>query len=237
LSGRAAAFKRPMTAPTAAQYCTDSANSGTVSPVQRSRARATAERADGRSARSARTQAAVIDALLVLTDEGDLRPTAARVALRAGVSLRTVFQHFQDMDLLYATAAERQYQRMSSLLTPPPPDGLLDQRIEAFVAHRARLLEAITPVRRAALLSEPFSDVLATRLRATRLLAQREVERAFAPELRALPPAGRREVASALTMATAWPAWESLRAHQRLGVRRARSVMARIVRALLKQEG
>ncbi len=205
--------------------------------MQRTPAPTEVGRTDGRSARSERTQAAVVDALLALTDEGDLRPTAARIALRAGVSLRTVFQHFQDMDLLYAIAAERQYQRMSSLLAPPPAEGSLDARIEAFVAHRARLLEAITPVRRAALLSEPFSDVLATRLQATRLRAQRDVERAFATELRALAAGDRREVVAALTLATAWPAWESLRAHQRLGVRQARGVMARMLRALLEREG
>jgi TetR/AcrR family transcriptional regulator of autoinduction and epiphytic fitness len=201
-----------------------------------SRARATAERADGRSARSARTQAAVVDALLALTDEGDLRPTAARIALRARVSLRTVFQHFQDMDLLFAIAAERQEQRLATLLTPPRSEGSLDDRIDAFVAHRARLLEAITPVRRAAVLSEPFSEVLASRLRATRVRAQRDVERAFARELRTRSGLERRELAAALAMATAWPAWESLRAHQHLGVRQARAVMARTMRALLKRE-
>jgi TetR/AcrR family transcriptional regulator of autoinduction and epiphytic fitness len=204
--------------------------------MRRSRARATAERADGRSARSERTQAAVVDALLALTDEGDLRPTAARIALRAGVSLRTVFQHFQDMDLLFAIAAERQERRMSSLLTPPPAEGSLDGRIDAFVAQRARLLEAITPVRRAAVLSEPFSEVLASRLQATRLRAQRDVERAFAPELRMRSGIERRELLAALTMTTAWPAWENLRAHQHLGVRQARAVMARTMRALLQQE-
>ncbi|TAK71467.1 MAG: TetR/AcrR family transcriptional regulator, partial [Dehalococcoidia bacterium] len=187
--------------------------------------------------RSERTQAAVVDALLALVDEDDLRPTAARIALRAGVSLRTVFQHFQDMDVLFAIAAERQEQRMAALLAPPPAEGELDARIEAFVAHRARLFEAITPVRRAALLSEPFSEVVASRLQATRVRAQREVERAFAPELGALATAERRDVLAALTAATAWPAWESLRAHQRLGVRQARAVMARTLRALLKREG
>jgi len=195
-----------------------------------------AQKVDGRSARSERTQAAVVDALLALTDEGDLRPTAARVALRAGVSLRSVFQHFQDMDLLYAIASERQYQRLSSLLEPPSAGGEPGARIEVFVAQRTRLLEAVTPVRRAAVLSEPFSEVVAARLRATRLLAQREVERSFAPELRSLAVGERREVLAALTMATAWPAWESLRAHQGLGARQARAVITRTLRALLKLE-
>jgi len=205
--------------------------------MQSTRGTAAIARTDGRAARSERTQAAVVDALLALTDEGDLRPTAARIALRAGVSLRTVFQHFQDVDLLFAIAAERQEQRMASLLEPPPAAGALHARIAAFVAHRARLFEAITPVRRAALLSEPFSDVLASRLQARRLLAQRDVERVFRPELRALPAAERRELLAALAVATAWPTWESLRAHQRLGERQARGVMARILRALLKREG
>lgn len=205
--------------------------------MQRTRGAEAIARTDGRSARSERTQAAVVDALLALVDEDDLRPTAARIALRAGVSLRTVFQHFQDMDVLFAIAAERQEQRMAALLAPPPAEGELDARIEAFVAHRARLFEAITPVRRAALLSEPFSEVVASRLQATRVRAQREVERAFAPELGALATAERRDVLAALTAATAWPAWESLRAHQRLGVRQARAVMARTLRALLKREG
>lgn len=191
---------------------------------------------DGRAARSERTRAAVVDAALALIEEGDLRPTAARVASRAGVALRTVFLHFQDMELLYVTAAGHQYGRMASLLTPAPADGSLDRRIAAFVAHRARLLEAITPVRRAALLIEPFSDALASRLRATRAGAQRDVERVFDAELRALTDGERREVLAALTMATAWPAWESLRAHQQLGTRQARAVMARTVRALLKRE-
>jgi len=78
--------------------------------------------------------------------------------------------------------------------------------------------------------------VLASRLQATRLRAQRDVERAFAPELRMRPGIERRELLAALTMTTAWPAWENLRAHQRLGVRQARAVMARTMRALLKRE-
>ena len=54
-------------------------------------------RIDGRLARSARTRHAVVDALLDLLGEGDLRPTAARIAERAGVSLRIVFHHFEDL--------------------------------------------------------------------------------------------------------------------------------------------
>src|SRR5208282_909869 len=62
-------------------------------------------RLDGRLARSARTRHAVVDALLDLLGEGDLRPTAARIADRAGVSLRLVFHHFDDLEAIYSEFA------------------------------------------------------------------------------------------------------------------------------------
>jgi hypothetical protein len=40
---------------------------------------------DGRSARALRTREAIVDACIGLVEEGELRPTAPRVAERAGV--------------------------------------------------------------------------------------------------------------------------------------------------------
>src|SRR4051812_40199139 len=44
---------------------------------------------DGRNVRAERTRKAVVEALLELLDEGDVRPTAERIAVRAGVSERS----------------------------------------------------------------------------------------------------------------------------------------------------
>ena len=44
-----------------------------------------------------------IDALQELVHEGVLVPTAQTVAERAGVGIRTVFRHFDDMETLFAT--------------------------------------------------------------------------------------------------------------------------------------
>src|SRR6266542_3616203 len=46
---------------------------------------------DGRTARAVRTRRAVVDALLELLAEGDLRPSGERIAERAGVSLRALW--------------------------------------------------------------------------------------------------------------------------------------------------
>lgn len=190
---------------------------------------------DGRAARARRTRDAVVDAILALIEEGDLRPTAQRVAERAGVSLRTVFQHFEDLDGLHAAAADRQVQRVFALARPVPRGGPLAPRLDAFVAQRARLLEAISPVRRSAVLLEPWAPEIHARLRAVRALGRREVERVFEPELAPRPPAARRELLEAMTVAASWSAWEALRAHQGLSPVQARRVMARTLRALLKE--
>src|SRR5205085_8213052 len=113
-------------------------------------------RVDGRAARAQRTRTAVIDAILALIEEGDLRPTAPRIAERAGVSLRSVFQHFDDMDALVTEASDIALARVQPLMKPLPIDGPLDRRVAAWAAQRARIYEAISAVRRASALPEPF---------------------------------------------------------------------------------
>jgi AcrR family transcriptional regulator len=191
---------------------------------------------DGRSARATRTRDAVVDAFLALMDGGNLRPTARQVSERAGVSLRSVFQHFADLESLFAAAADKQIERLTPLAVRVPPETPLEGRIPLFVEARARLLEAITPVRRAALLQEPFSAELADRLRWSRESNRKEVERTFAIELAELPAKERRDTVSALHAASEWYTWETLRAHDGLSETDARRVMSRMISALLRKE-
>src|SRR6185312_15825179 len=76
--------------------------------------------ADGRMARSHQTRRAIVDAMRALHSEGDLRPTAPRVAARAGVSLRTVWQHFADMETLLLEAGRRDLEILLQIVSPIP---------------------------------------------------------------------------------------------------------------------
>src|SRR3954465_13491178 len=117
---------------------------------------------DGRSARADRTHRALMEAMLALLDEGDLRPTSAAIAARAGVSVRTLFQHFPDRESLFQGAALVQAERIGAMIEQlPPPEAPLDERVHAFAAQRARVLERVSPVRRAALQLEPSSPTIA----------------------------------------------------------------------------
>jgi AcrR family transcriptional regulator len=188
---------------------------------------------DGRTVRAERTRQALVDALLALLDEGQVQPTAERISERAGVSERSLFQHFADREALYQAVAVQQYERIVPTLDPIDVSLPLPERIDAFVSQRARLLETVTPVRRAALLLEPESEVVAGWLQTTRRQKAREVERVFRPELEKVEQRERGVLLSALVAASAWTAWEGLRAHQRLSEDRARAAMRVTLAALL----
>jgi TetR/AcrR family transcriptional regulator of autoinduction and epiphytic fitness len=188
---------------------------------------------DGRLARSARTRHAVVDALLDLLHEGDLRPTAARIAERAGVSLRLVFHHFDDLEAIYSELADRQTERVKPLTVPIPVTLPLPLRIEKFSAQRGRLLETLSPVRRSAVLMEPFRPALAKQLKHARDLTRAATIAAFKPELSKLDADEKRATIAALDVATSWVAWEQMRRHQGLSETDARRVMATTIRALL----
>jgi AcrR family transcriptional regulator len=165
---------------------------------------------DGRTLRSLRTREAIVDATIGLLEEGDLRPTAPRVAERAGVSVRSVFQHFDDLETLHASVAERLVDRVAVLVLPVEPELPLAARLDRFVHQRALLLEAVTPIRRAADVHGPFSKEITARLRAGQAFLRSELERTFEPELTAAGPA-REDVLDSLDTVLSWATWEGLR--------------------------
>ena len=188
---------------------------------------------DGRHARTERTRSALAEALLGLLGEGELRPTAARVAERAGVSLRLVFHHFQDMEAIFQLAAARHFERVLAGVQPVPTAGPLPLRLRAFVRERCRLLEQMAPVRRAALLVEPFSPAVALWLAQSRALSRGQTQAVFGRELSALEPGPRAQTARALGAASSFSFWEALRAHQGLSAAAASGVVTRTLHALL----
>ena len=74
---------------------------------------------DGRAARAARTRDAIVEATVALVEAGDVRPTAPRIAGRAGVSVRSVFQHFDDLSALYTAVVCLVVERLAVLVVPP----------------------------------------------------------------------------------------------------------------------
>jgi TetR/AcrR family transcriptional regulator, regulator of autoinduction and epiphytic fitness len=192
---------------------------------------------DGRTARGLRTRRAVVDALLALQEEGDLEPTAQRVAARAGVALRTVFGHFSDMETLWAQAGEQELAKITALADVPTPDLPLEQRIERFCASRARVLEALLPVMRAARLREHSSPALRRNRELFTAAGDAEVSSVFRTELAPLDDDERRTMVTALQVAAGGTTWELLRHDRALPVAAAADLVRRTVRRLVPPTG
>src|SRR4051812_10755434 len=168
------------------------------------------EAIDGRTARALRTREAIVDASIALVGEGDLRPTAPRIAERAKVSVRSVFQHFDDLEGLYAAVGDRLVERLSYVGLVVDPQLALEPRILEVVRLRAALLEAITPIRRAATIHAPFSHEVRSRLQAGHDFLRSEIETVFAPELDAMSEGDRSVTLDALDTTLSWTSWDNL---------------------------
>jgi AcrR family transcriptional regulator len=95
---------------------------------------------DGRTMRRTRNRTAVITALLAMIREGDLHPGAAEIADRAGVSHRSIFRYFDDLDDLARTTINQAFQDAAPLSTIPDPGvGSLADRISRLVDSRLAL--------------------------------------------------------------------------------------------------
>ena len=190
---------------------------------------------DGRTVRAERTRQALVEALIGLLHEGTLTPTAAAIAARAGVSERSVFQHFPDREALLEAVAREQYDRVVPTLRPVDSTLPLPERIEQFTAQRARLYELIGGVRRAGLLVEHESSSVAGWLATARQAKAADVERVFRRELDAIPADEQDALRAALVMLCSWSAWDSWRTHQRLSVARAKAALAAGIAGLVAQ--
>ncbi|WP_208029052.1 TetR/AcrR family transcriptional regulator [Rhabdothermincola sediminis] len=179
---------------------------------------------DGRSARATRTRAAIVEALLTLLDEGHLQPTATRIAQRAGISQRLIYHHFGDLEALYRAAAERQAERMAAMVQHIPSELPFEERLARFVLERSRVLESMTPVRRASLLQEPFSPALRRARAAFNQRSEQRIVAVFGHELDRLDHEQRATTLAALAAAGGWACWDALRSTGRT-IEQARAVM------------
>jgi TetR/AcrR family transcriptional regulator, regulator of autoinduction and epiphytic fitness len=186
---------------------------------------------DGRRARGERTRRRVAEALVELLEEGNPQPTAKQVAEKAGVSLRLVFHHFDEMEALYRAVAvmqfERHWQSMGSVKVELP----LADRIEQTARLRAGLFEAVTPVRRAAVRQSQRSEEIAQDLAESNRHLREQLANTFAPEIASADVDA--DLLDELELIGSWESWERLRTVQHLSTASARRVMAKTMVRLL----
>src|SRR6201999_4043004 len=101
----------------------------------------------GRGDRVARTREAIVSSTLTLAMEGEVAPIVRDIAKLAGVSARTVFQHFADTAELYVAVLGRVLTKLSGAEPQPvATNGALDERISEVIGQRAGRYEKLLPM-------------------------------------------------------------------------------------------
>ena len=191
------------------------------------------QRLDGRRARREQNVDAVVDAMLDLLGEGHLSPGAAAVAERSGVSLRSVFRYFDDMDSLTERAIARQMERAAPLFDLLDDSGDLAERAARLGAHRVHQHQELAPFARVALLRSGRFPAVARGVATRRDALRRQVEALFSRELDVLAGDERDETLSALEAVTSFEVVDQLSTHRRIAPARVEAVLARSVVGIL----
>ena len=194
----------------------------------------------GRGDRVARTREAIVASTLTLAMEGEVAPIVRDIAKLAGVSARTVFQHFADTAELYVAVLGRV---LSTLASDPPAkgetgkQGALDERISAAIGQRAGRYEKLVPMwtfvetlqRRSSEAGDRVSQLYATN--------REQLAQSFGEELTALPGDSRDRTLNAVAMTLTPEGWIVLRERLGLTVEQAREEWRFIVKAIFKDPG
>ncbi|MBL0901578.1 MAG: TetR/AcrR family transcriptional regulator [Reyranella sp.] len=187
---------------------------------------------DGRHRRSEDTRRRLFEAMLALMGEmGDI-PTISQIADRAGVGLRTLYQHFPEATALYAATFDHVITTTLATMPPVSPEGPLSDRIAGFVERRSRVCETWAPMWRVALRFAVNNEGFRERVERVNQLLRARAQILYSVELAALPPATQALALDALMSLTEMDAWEHLRLQCRRDVDEARAVWRFSIAAL-----
>jgi len=186
---------------------------------------------DGRNRRAAATRRKIIEAAKAMIEETSEAPTVVGVAKRADVSVRSVFQHFGDVESLFVTVVDSIGE---GIVVAPPPvaDRPLEARVDALIQGLVQIFDKIVPLRVAAGQFVDHPALLERGLALRQQLRDATVE-VFAPEFATLSEAAHEELADAIGAALSLDAWIVLRRRDGLSVERAVAIWRLTLTALL----
>ena len=171
---------------------------------------------DGRHRRRAANREAVVAALLGLFDQGELAPSAAQIAERAGLSQRSLFRYFDDINDLGRMAIDRKLSDIEPLLAIDASAGdALAVRLRALATQRVQLFDQVEAVSIVTRLRAPFQEIVRDVLADARRFLRSQVSTLLAPELAELGDAAA-GVLAVLDVLTSFECHQLLRADQGL---------------------
>lgn len=156
---------------------------------------------DGRTLRRRRNRDAVIESLIDLIHEGDLNPTIDKIAERAGVSARSIFRYFTDLNDLARTAVETEMRKAIPVgMIANVGVGTFDERVETMVEARIRVISSAWQLMRVARAKSTSIPEIDRGLGMVADLLNDQFARHFEQELSALDPVDAEHLSLSLSM-------------------------------------
>lgn len=190
---------------------------------------------DGRSLRRERNRQEIVGALFDLIESGETEISAALIAQKAGLSERSIFRYFEDVDDLYRSVCDLSIAKEIEIASiDDQGKGSLDSRIENFVNQRVRMYtmnEKIAPAARAFAFK---NSVIKNQLIVGRKFLRNQIKAQFAAELSHFDKAQQQIAVATIDALTTFESYDMLRSDQKMSVQTIKSILTESIRKALK---
>ena len=190
---------------------------------------------DGRSLRRERNRQDIVDALLGLIENGETEISAALIASKAGLSERSIFRYFDDVNDLYRSVCDLAFSKeIEYALIDDAGVGSLDTKIENFVNQRVRIYtmnEKIAPAARSFAFKNP---IIKNQLVVGRKLLRTQIIKHFAEELSVFDKQQQQVAVAIIDSLTTFEYYDMMRSDQRMSVQAIKSILTESIRKALQ---
>jgi AcrR family transcriptional regulator len=190
---------------------------------------------DGRSLRRERNRQDIVDALLGLIENGETEISAALIASKAGLSERSIFRYFDDVNDLYRSVCDLAFSKeLEYALIDDAGVGSLDTKIENFVNQRVRIYtmnEKIAPAARSFAFKNP---IIKNQLVVGRKLLRTQIIKHFAQELSMFDKQQQQVAVAIIDSLTTFEYYDMMRSDQKMSVQTIKSVLTESIRKALQ---
>ena len=181
---------------------------------------------DGRHARRHRNVDLVLRTARSLFVEETVVPTIEQISQRSGISMRSLYRYFGDIDELFCAAIDQALEEGRELARIDGiAEGPFANRVEAFVGCRVRLYETMAASFRATVHHATANPQLHEALETSRAGLRLQFEAQFEPELGRLDAAERQVVAAAGDALCQFDTIDLLRRSNRCTIAEAEAVL------------
>lgn len=192
---------------------------------------------DGRIQRRQRNRQTIVTALLHLYDSGQIDVSAAEIANQAGLSERSLFRYFDDVNDLYRAACDAQFDRISLLANIDDlGHGSLAAKVERFVDQRIRLFKKVGNIGRVARAHSHRVPLIQKQLSKGRKILRDQVIQHFADELTALDKSARLAAIAGIDVLCSYESYELMRNDQALSDSSIKSALTISLTKFLESE-